>query len=405
VSKTIRSEFRSSLTSELDFRREARVQEVFARDARRDKITFFSAPAVFPEHSNHEVIVQEFISGMWLHEVLAGIEQRDPLALARMDELNIQPKLLARRLLFMSYWGVFRSLAFHADPHPANIVVRANSEIVFIDFGATGYFNGPRRAIYQRMMDGYRSNNVWEMAKMGIAMSEPLPAVDINEATRDLEKNYYDSILAVRSKNSSWYERTTANAWINNLKIIQKHHVSTPQDLLMFARSSLLYDTLAARLYPRINFYREARRYFDWSESKSRKRGQKRLQEMRELGLMKSIDFQQIERMTKNISSLVFRAERLFSAPYDFAMLPYMVEKWGYVLLNVFKFLGRSIAVTGIGAAGVLIYQWYGNQPLDLMGALRGVITHPVTIGIYALLGILHSRLILFRMGEKTTNS
>jgi predicted unusual protein kinase regulating ubiquinone biosynthesis (AarF/ABC1/UbiB family) len=222
MSLSIREEFRTVLTSELDFRREARIQEIFERQARKAKIRFFSAPKVYSEFSNEEVIVQEFVSGMWMYEVLAGVELSDPVALARMAELNIEPKKLASRLLFMNNWGVFESLAFHADPHPANIVVRANSELVFIDFGATGYFDQPRRDIYMRMQQNYQTENIWEMAKMGVAISEPLPAVDVNLVTRDLQRNYYSHILAMKSKNAPWYERTTANTWINSLKIISR---------------------------------------------------------------------------------------------------------------------------------------------------------------------------------------
>jgi len=402
VSRKIRDEFRDALTSELDFTREARVQEVFRREANQDRLRFFSAPCIIPEYSNREVIVQEFVSGMWLYEVLAGIEQRDPVALKRMEELNVDPRLLARRLLFMANWGIFRSLAFHADPHPANIVVRANSELVFIDFGATGYFNSARRKIYARMYESYSTGNIWEMAKMGLAIAEPLPAVDINQVTRDIERTFYEMVLAVKSKNSPWYERTTASVWISNLKVMTKHNVNTPQDLLMFVRSSLLYDTLGARLHPQINFYKEANRYFRWARRRRNRRGRQALRRLQRKGLLGSLDFQHIGRLAGTFNDLVFRLQRLFSAPYDFAVLPFIVEKWVSVLTNVIRFLTRTAFVTGLGIALDAGLRGLAGQPLDMAGSFSRVIMHPAYLGVVALLALIHTRLVLFRVGEKT---
>jgi ubiquinone biosynthesis protein len=405
VSQAIRDEFRNSLTSELDFRREARVQEVFGRQARQDKIRFFSAPGLVPELSNGDVIVQEFVSGMWLYEVLAGVEQNDPVAKARMAELNIDVRLLARRLLFMSNWGIFRSVAFHADPHPANIVVRANSELVFIDFGATGYFNSPRRLLYARMQDSYNQNNVWEMAKMSMAISEPLPAVDVNEVTRDLEKNFYDMVLAMKSKYSPWYERTTANSWISGLQIISKHNVGVPQDLLMFVRSSLLYDTLAARLHPRINFLKEVNRYFDWSKRQSRKRGRKAMRRWRQDGLLKNIDFEQVERLGQTFNGLVFRLQRLFSAPYDFAMLPFVIEKWVYVSMSVLRlFLKASLLTVGGLALGWGLHQ-AADASTSLVTLASWLVRQPGYLLLLAGLLLIHIRQVLYRLGDKIPES
>jgi hypothetical protein len=43
---------------------------------------------------------------MWLFEVLAAVEQQDPRAIERMAELNIDPKLVARRLMYAGFWGL-----------------------------------------------------------------------------------------------------------------------------------------------------------------------------------------------------------------------------------------------------------------------------------------------------------
>lgn len=49
-------------------------------------------------------------------------------------------ELVAQRLFEASLFGIFENLMFHADPHPANVVVRAGSEIVLIDSGSCGSY-------------------------------------------------------------------------------------------------------------------------------------------------------------------------------------------------------------------------------------------------------------------------
>jgi ubiquinone biosynthesis protein len=91
----------------------------------------------------------------------------DEIALARMHELNIDPKTLARRLLYVNSWGMFDHLAFHADPHPANILVRANNELVFVDFGACGFMNRVQRDFFAQTFADFQRDDVWDVARWG----------------------------------------------------------------------------------------------------------------------------------------------------------------------------------------------------------------------------------------------
>src|SRR5260370_36531911 len=109
---------------------------------------------------------------MWLFEVLAAVALQDAHGLARMRELNIDPKLVARRLMYAAYWGLYDNVAFHADPHPANVVVQADSKLVFIDFGACGYLDHARRLIFQRSYDAMARGDIWTLVQLQPAAAE-----------------------------------------------------------------------------------------------------------------------------------------------------------------------------------------------------------------------------------------
>jgi ubiquinone biosynthesis protein len=394
----IRHEFRMSLSSELDFRREGRLGELFRRRAKKTKERFFTAPRVIAEYTNEEVLVQEFVSGMWLWEILAAVERNDSAALARMQELNLDPKIIARRLLYTHNWGLYSHIAFHADPHPANIVVRANNELVFVDFGAAGYINNTRKLLLQRSFDAFLKDDVETIAQVAVMINEPLPPMDVNAVIKDTEVGYYNHMLAIKSKNSPWYERTTASMFIAMINIIGRHNLPAPHDILMFTRATLLYDTLAARLNPKINFYKEYQRYGKRAAKRTAKKARKSVWRRLRRGFTDQ-DYVTLENLLETGGELMFKAQRLMSIPYDFAVLPFVVEKWSHTAMMLTRFFVRAAIVTALGVGIVALTQ---PQDFTLENALKQVMTYPLYLVIVAWLVFQHSRLIWFRLGDKT---
>jgi ubiquinone biosynthesis protein len=392
----LRAEFRNTLSSELDFRREARLCELFQRRSSKLREQYFTAPKMHFECSSEEVLVQEFASGMWLWEILAAVEHREPAAVARMRELNINPTEVARRLIYANNWGIFAHLAFHADPHPANIVVQANNKVVFVDFGACGYINSPRRAIYQRVFESFLNEDAYAMAQCSLAMLEPLPPMDINAITKDTENAYHNQLIAMKSKHSPWFERTTASLLVASINVTGKYNLPVPQDYLMFTRASLLYDTMCARLDPQFDSYKEYKRFRNDIRRKAGKRARRALRERLTKGITGG-DYLALGQMLKTGGDLMFRAQRLMSAPYDFAVTSFQIEKWTNTVMMLVQFVTRAAIVTLVGLGIVELL-----APQDVMTALQQVVVSPIYLVVIAVLLIQHIRLIMFRLGDKT---
>jgi ubiquinone biosynthesis protein len=397
----LRAEIRSTLGSELDFRREARLCELFERRSRKHKKNYFGAPKIHFEFSNDEVLVQQFVSGIWLWEILAAVEKRDTQALARMRELNIDPKVLARRLIYAHDWSIFVHLAFHADPHPANIVVQANNKLVFVDFGACGYINSVRRAVYQRVYESFIAEDPYAMAQCSLAMLEPLPPMDINAITKDVEAAYHNQLLAMKSKHSPWYERTSASLLITSLSVTGKYNLPVPRDYLMFTRASLLYDTMSARLDPEFNAYDEYKHFRKIGEKKAKKLGLRAIERRLSEGLTGS-DFMMLGQMGKTWSDFLFRAQRLLTVPYDFAIVPYTIEKWTFTFMTLISFLVRGGVFTAMWVGGGAVWQSMNGHPLDLSAVLQSIFGNGIYWFVIAILSLLHLRMLMFRLGDKT---
>jgi len=86
-------DFRAMLMDELDFSKECRYTELFRRRVHK-RMSFVSAPKVYPELSCEDILVTEFLEGIWLREMLNAVEQRDEAALS----------LCGRKAFIRNWW-------------------------------------------------------------------------------------------------------------------------------------------------------------------------------------------------------------------------------------------------------------------------------------------------------------
>jgi predicted unusual protein kinase regulating ubiquinone biosynthesis (AarF/ABC1/UbiB family) len=400
LTTNFRRDFRNTMIEELDFRREARLQEIFRTRARANRRLKFSAQRVYFQYSNGEMIVQEFAAGIWLYEILDALQHRDADAQRRMQELGVDPRQVARNLMYANFWGMNETIAFHADPHPANIVVRPNNNLIFVDFGASGYIDHARRRLFQRGFEAQARADVWSMVQSALALCEPLPPVDVPVLARELELATYNYLVAVESKHAEWWERTTAALWTHTISVISRYGIPVPMDLLKFSRASLLYDTIAARLDPDLDIYDEYRRWARDAAGRARRRVLRGVRG-RMRGGPTDIDFARLEQLAGVVGEGLYRLDRLFSTPVDFLQLPYTIEKSVFTLLVLLQFFLRASGLTLAIIVFALGVQWASSAPLDIRAALRDVVSHPAYLIGVAVLASVHLRVIMFRLGDR----
>jgi len=394
-------ELHKTLLDELDFRRGARYEELFSRGARKAKKTYFTTRRIYYQYATEEVLVREFASGMWLWEVLASLENEDPDGLAYMQALHLNPRKIAKRLLFIHHWSIYEHLTFHATPSAANIIVGPDNHLTFVDFGANGHIRQSRRVLFRRFYQRQARQDIWGMAQAMIALLEPLPGRDLNTLAKEIEATYYDQLLASSSKRAHWSERTSAALWLAAFKVLRKYRIAAPIDVLLFVRATLLYDTLAARLWPSINYMKALRRYTRDFEQRQRKHGRKMLRQRLQHGLLTDAEVGALESLAATGSDLLFRLQRILNVPYDFAVIQLAIEKWVFAIMTVVQFIGRGLLVTIGGALIILGYAWLSGQPISLDTTTAQLMDSRLYWLCIVVLALLHIRILLFRLADK----
>ncbi len=247
--KQLRADLREMLFEELDFVQEARYQELFRHNAINDGMDFFTAPELYASLSSEEVIVQEFVEGVWASEIIQAVQNDDSHSLKQLKERGIHPPEVSRRLLMAAYWSIHENMFFHADPHPANLLVDDQGRLVFVDFGACGPTSQRSRRLQAQILHRFWQNDIEGAARASLALIAPLPLVDTDELVKRASAVWWRKLYAMRSQNTPWWDRTTASVWISLLEVTREYNIIINLDTLRAIRASLLYDTLAVRIW------------------------------------------------------------------------------------------------------------------------------------------------------------
>ena len=249
----LRQELRSMFYEELDFKLEARYQALFRTYAERDRMDWLTSPRMWREWCTSRVLVSEFVEGVTCTEVVAAVETRDAEALARLRAMDIDPAEVGRRVFLLALWGRFETPFVHGDPHPANILILPGSRLCMLDFGACSVIARKAGMVNRYLVRHMINDEVSEMVGAVLQTLAPLPLFDRDAFRRDVEQQFYKYQFGLRDPSSPWFERTSASLWVYLMEVTQKYMLPINLDTLRMMRATLLYDTLAFRLNPKIN--------------------------------------------------------------------------------------------------------------------------------------------------------
>ncbi len=394
-------EFRSMLLDEANFSEEARNGELFRRGVEKN-LKHISAPKVFPEFTSEETLVTEFVAGIWLRELIVAVENKDEASLSILRSHGIHPEVVARRLLRANQYGMFENMLFHADPHPSNVVVQANSRLVFIDFGSCGAYTTRERINWRQLAYYHNQEDIGRMVQSALAVLEPLPPIDIDEFTKRVEMVFWQDLYAFKSKHAQWWEHTSARIWINFLALAREYNIPLNLNTLRMIRSTLLYETIAARLYGNVSNYREHKRYTRNAGKRARKRVRRRLWRWKTRGLSNP-EYLQVEQLFDMGNRIMYLAQRWLDAPpFRFSLL---VDKAVFAVSVIIRG-GLTFVFSTLSAGFALeVYRvLHGGRSLaavDIYGTCKEILSwrsYQFLVGVVVYLNI---RRIMFRFFDK----
>jgi len=224
----ILEEFSYSLRDELDYTYEARNAERLREMVGHEGVLI---PQVFWDLTTRRVIVLSELQGIQLNE------------LDRLRAHGYDLSSIAARVVDVYLSLVFRHGIFHADPHPANIMV-CDRQIGLIDFGVVGYLTPRIREDLAGLLAALVQQDADEMVHIVTRMGAVARGADRNAMRRDVQR------LIVRYYAASVESLPIAQFLFDIMSLSFKHRVRLPSDLALLARTVVVLEGVALGLDP-----------------------------------------------------------------------------------------------------------------------------------------------------------
>lgn len=224
-------EFAQALREEVDYTREGRQADTLRELTAGEDLII---PRVFWELTTRRVITLEHIEGIKLTQ----------------PELIVQAgydlKAIARTLATTYLTQVFVHGVFHADPHPANILV-SGSRLGLIDFGSVGYLSATLRDHLGDLLFALVQQNAEDMLYVVIRMGAVA-----GETSRDALRLELQRLLA-HYYGASLQSVPIAEFLSDMMGAALRHHVRLPADLALLVRTVVVLEGVARTLDPELD--------------------------------------------------------------------------------------------------------------------------------------------------------
>jgi ubiquinone biosynthesis protein len=349
------AEFRRVVRRELDFAREARNLDQFARNFRRNP--HIHIPRCYPELSTGRVLTMEWLDG-WRFS--------DPRL---RQEAKCDLSLVARHGAEMYLEMIFHHGFYHADPHPGNLVVLADGTIGLLDFGMVGRLDEAMREDIESMLLAI----VTQDAQMLTSLVMRLGAVPsgLDEAALSVDLSEFVSHYANQPADAF----DLAGALNEMIEIIQRYHIVLPSSLAMLIKVLVMLDGTGRLLAPHFSLMELIQPY-------QRKLLARRLSPARQMRKMRRI-FSELEQLAeilpRRLRDILQQVESgKFDVHLDHRGLEPSVNRLVLGMMTSALFLGSSLmlaqhvwpirAVSVPGVAGMALSMFLGWRLLKAIG-------------------------------------
>jgi ubiquinone biosynthesis protein len=228
------NEFAKTIRRELDFMREGRNAERFAKNF--SDIDYIKIPEIYWEYTTKRVLCMEYIEGV---------------KISRVEELRNRGydlELLAERLAQAFMKQFFVDGLFQADPHPGNLLVLEGERIAMVDFGMVARIESELRDKLAELAIALVDKDVERVVEQLLRIGIVTPESDLSEFRSDIEDlilEYYDTKLS---------QVNVASLLNEMLEIALKHRVMMPPNFAFLIKSMVTIEGVARTLYPEFNF-------------------------------------------------------------------------------------------------------------------------------------------------------
>lgn len=230
------------------------------------------APKIFQEYTTKGVLTEEFLEGISLSSVINQLNLAAGINFKQFSEL----------LFYNSMTQYFIEGVFHADPHPANILILEQNKIGYVDLGITGHVNENRvfmadftKAVgdvnYTAMTEAFFNLSLFKI-KLPTELLNQYPELqavikEIKQVASSLliaefKKHTDEWLAAIENPQAPTYAKSAALSFLKLVQAAGKYHIRLPADVILFIRTLVILDMVALRFDSSFNLSVVIKKFF-----------------------------------------------------------------------------------------------------------------------------------------------
>jgi ubiquinone biosynthesis protein len=232
-------DFATQIRKELDFIRDGKNADRLRTNM--SGIGGIKIPAIYWGCSSRRMLVMEFIEGVRVDHV------------EEIRAMGVDPVLIADRGFNAYLTQIFEDGFFHGDPHPGNLLVTKEGDLVFLDFGIVGVIRTERRFNFIRLLKAMVDHDSLLMIKALEGLG-----VTIQEQDRDhLRDEIYISMIESEGGQIGQLQFQGMAAGLT--EILRRYRMQVPENLMLMLKVIIMVLDVGVKLDPGFDFNERAR--------------------------------------------------------------------------------------------------------------------------------------------------
>lgn len=242
ISEIVES-FEKMLNEELSLNNELNNMLRFANNFKND--SRIHVPVVYKTLSNDRILTMEMIEGFKITDA------------ENIIKIGIETKKVARTGLDLYLTQFLKHGFFHADPHPGNIFIKENGQIVFIDFGAMGRLYPNDRELLINLIIYSLKKDVKKMIETIRELAVKFEVAD----ERKFERELYGLIELVDENSLENIDVVTI--FEKARKIFSNNQILLSEDIYLLVKGIGQIEGIGRHLDPTLNITKVMRPYMN----------------------------------------------------------------------------------------------------------------------------------------------
>jgi ubiquinone biosynthesis protein len=227
-------DFASQIRKELDFVRDGKNADRLGQNMKG--VPGVRCPRVYWRYSGARLLVMEYVEGVRIDDV-AGIRG-----------FGFQPREIGKTGFYAYMKQIFEDGFFHGDPHPGNLIVTRQGEVVFLDFGIMGIIRPEKRHTFTNLILSILENDVDLMIRSLERLGVRIRPEEVDNLRDDLYITLMDySEFRLKEVNFS-------QVILELTAVMRRYNMHVPMNLMLMLKVIMMVADVGKSLDPEFNF-------------------------------------------------------------------------------------------------------------------------------------------------------